>query len=121
MGGELDRHGLIGIFAVEAEDGLQKIWKALNPKKGATPSPESLHDLFIVGHSVKGAAAQYGFPNVASLGGILESALELASSAASDGEWKTAVAMLRDLVETLREQITVIAKTDAEEPGCFAD
>jgi chemotaxis protein histidine kinase CheA/ActR/RegA family two-component response regulator len=119
MGGELDRHGLIGIFAVEAEDGLQKIWKALNPKKGATPSPESLCELFIVGHSVKGAAAQYGFPNVASLGGILESALELAGSKSSDGEWPATVAMLRDLVETLRKQIDIIVKTDEEDPDSF--
>ncbi len=120
MGGELDRHGLIGIFTAEVEDGLQKIWKALNPKKGATPSPASLHELFIVGHSVKGAAAQYGFSNVADLGGILESALERAGSASSGGEWPAVVAMLRDLVVTLRKQIDVIGKTDAEEPGCFA-
>ncbi len=120
MGGELDRHGLIGIFAAEAEDGLQKIWKALNPKKGAIPGPASLHELFIVGHSVRGASAQYGFPSVAALAEILESALERADSASSGGEWPAVVAMLRDLVGTLRKQIDVIVKTDAEEPGCFA-
>lgn len=120
MGGELDRHGLIGIFAAEAEDGLQKVWKALNTQKGATPTPESLHELFIVGHSVRGAAALYGFPNVADLGEILESALEQAGTASSGGEWPAVVAMLRDLVETLRKQVDVIVKTDAEEPGCFA-
>ncbi|MBI5776721.1 MAG: response regulator [Nitrospirae bacterium] len=120
MGGELDRHGLIGIFAAEAEDGLQKIWKALNLKKGATPTPESLHELFIVGHSVRGAAALYGFSNVADLGEILESALEQAGGASSGGEWPAVVAMLRDLVETLRKQVDVIVKTDAEEPDCFA-
>ncbi len=120
MGGELDRHGLIGIFTAEAEDGLQKIWKALNPKKGAIPSPESLHELFIVGHSVRGAAALYEFSNVADLGEILESALEQAGSASSGGEWPAVVAMLRDLVGTLRKQIDVIVKTDAEEPGSFA-
>lgn len=120
MGGELDRHGLIGIFAAEAEDGLQKIWKALNPKKGAIPNPASLHELFIVGHSVRGASAQYGFPSVAALAEILESALERAGSASSGGEWSAVVVMLRDLVGTLRKQIDVIVKTDAEEPGCFA-
>lgn len=120
MGGELDRHGLIGIFAAEAGDGLQKIWKALHPKKDATPSPESLHELFIVGHSVRGAAGLYGFSNVSDLGEILESALEQAGSASSDGPWPAVVAMLRDLVETLRKQIDVIGATDAEEPGCFA-
>lgn len=120
MGGELDRHGLIGIFAAEAEDGLHKIWRALNPKKGAIPNPASLHELFIVGHSVRGASAQYGFPSVAALAEILESALERAGSASSGGEWPAVVAMLRDLVGTLRKQIDVISKTDAEEPGCFA-
>ena len=119
MGGELDRHGLIGIFVAEAGDGLRKIWKALKPKKGAAPSPESLHELFIVGHSVKGAAAQYGFSNVADLAGILEAVLEQASSASPDGEWPSVVAMLRDLVGTLRKQVDVISRTDAEEPGCF--
>jgi len=119
MGGELDRHGLIGIFVAEAEDGLKKIWKALHPKKSATPSPESLHELFIVGHSVRGAGAQYGFPNVAALAEILEAALERAGSPPPDGEWPPVVAMLRDLVEMLRKQIEVISGTDAEEPGCL--
>lgn len=117
MSNELDRHGLIGIFAIEAEDGLNKIWKALNPEKGETPSPESLHELFIVGHSVKGAAALYEFSNVAGLAEILEAALERAGSVSADGEWPAVVAMLRDLVDTLRKQIDVIKRTDAEEPG----
>jgi chemosensory pili system protein ChpA (sensor histidine kinase/response regulator) len=119
MGDELDRHGLIGIFVAEAEDGFKKIWKALNPKKGAMPSPESLHELFIVGHSVKGAAALYEFSNVAGLGAILEAALEQAGSPPPDGEWPAIVAMLRNLVETLRKQIEVISRTDAEEPDSF--
>jgi chemosensory pili system protein ChpA (sensor histidine kinase/response regulator) len=119
MGGELDRHGLIGIFVNEADDGLKKIWKALNPKKGAVPSPESLHELYIVGHSIRGAAALYGFPSVASLGEILEAALEQAGSATQDAGWPAAVSMLRDLVETLRKHVDVIGKTDAEEPGGF--
>lgn len=117
MTNELDRHGLIGIFAVEAEDGLNKIWRALNPERGATPSPESLHELYIVGHSVKGAAALYEFSNVAGLAEILEAALERAGSVSADGEWPAVVAMLRDLVDTLRKQIDVIRNTDAEEPG----
>lgn len=120
MGGELDRHGLIGIFAAEADDGLKKIWKALNPKKGAAPSPESLHELFIVGHSVRGAAAQYEFSRVAGLAEILEAALEQSGGVSpAGGQWPAIVDMLRDLVETLRKQIEVISKTDAEEPGFF--
>jgi chemosensory pili system protein ChpA (sensor histidine kinase/response regulator) len=119
MGDQLDRHGLIGIFAVEAGEGLKKIWKALNPKKGVTPSPDSLHELFIVGHSVRGAAALYEFSAVASLAEILESVLERAASPPPDGEWPAIVDMLRDLVQTLRKQVEVISATDAEEPGCF--
>lgn len=119
MGGELDRHGLIGIFVAEADDGLKKIWKALNPKKGAAPRPESLHELFIVGHSVRGAAALYGFPSVAGLGEILEAALEQLASPPPDGEWPSITAMLRDLVETLRKEVEVISQTDEEEPGCL--
>jgi chemosensory pili system protein ChpA (sensor histidine kinase/response regulator) len=119
MGDQLDRHGLIGIFAIEAGEGLKKIWKALNPKKGVTPSPDSLHELFIVGHSVRGAAALYEFTAVASLAEILEAVLERAASPPPEGEWPAVVAMLRDLVETLRKQVEVISATDAEEPGCF--
>lgn len=117
MSDELDRHGLIGIFAAEAEDGLDKVWKALHPPDGEIPNPGSLHELFIVGHSVKGAAALYGFTNVAGLAGILEAALEQAANVSADGQWPAVVTMLRDLVDTLRKQIDVIRRTDAEEPG----
>lgn len=119
MGGELDRHGLVGIFVAESDDGLKRIWKALNPEKGATPSPESLQELFIVGHSVRGAAALYGFPNVAGLAEILEAALEQAGSQPPGDAWPSTVGMLRDLVETLRKQIEVISRTDEEEPDCL--
>lgn len=117
MGGELDRHGLIGIFCAEAGDGLKKIWEALNPEQGAIPSPESLHALFIVGHSVRGAAALYEFSNVAGLGAILEAALEQVGGTSPGDEWPSVVAMLRDLVETLQKQVEVIGRTDEEEPG----
>ncbi len=117
MGGELDRHGLIGIFVAEAGDGLDKIRKALNPDDGQAPSPESLQELFIVGHSVRGAAALYGFPNVAGLAEILEAALEQTGGPPPEGEWPSVMVMLRDLVETLRKQIELIGQTDEEEPG----
>ncbi len=117
MGGELDRHGLIGIFVAEAGDGLNKIWETLNPEHGPAPSPESLQELFIVGHSVRGAAALYGFPNVAGLGEILEAALEQTGGPPPEAEWPSIVVMLRDLVETLRKQIELIGRTDEEEPG----
>jgi chemosensory pili system protein ChpA (sensor histidine kinase/response regulator) len=117
MSNELDRHGLIGIFTAEAGDGLGKLWTMLHPDGGGEPSPAEVHELFIVGHSIKGAAALYGFTNVAGLADILEAALERAGSTTPDGGWPAAVAMLRDLIQTLRGQIDVIARTDAEEPG----
>ncbi len=117
MSNELDRHGLIGIFTAEAGDGLAKLWTMLNPDGGAVPSPASAHELYIVGHSIRGAAALYEFSNVAGLAEILEAALEGAGSTPPDGGWPAAVAMLRDLVQALRGQIDVIARTDAEEPG----
>jgi chemosensory pili system protein ChpA (sensor histidine kinase/response regulator) len=117
MGGELDRQGLIGIFVAEAGDGLKKIWEALNPGGGAPPTPDSLHELFIVGHSVKGAAALYQFTNVAGLAGILEAALERVGGTPPGDRWPAVVGMLRDLVETLLKQIDVIDRTSEEEPG----
>lgn len=119
MSNELDRHGLIGIFVAEAGDGLTKLWDALNPGDGSEPSPASLHELFIVGHSIKGAAALYEFPNIAGLAAILEAALDQADTAVPAGAWPSVVAMLRDLVMTLRGQIDVITRTDAEEPDCL--
>ena len=119
MGGELDRHGLIGIFCAEAGDGIKKIGEALNPADGATPTPDSLHELFIVGHSIKGAAALYEFSNVAGLAGILEAALERVGGASPGDGWPAIVGMLRDLVETLQRQIEVIGRSDEEEPGSF--
>lgn len=117
MSNELDRHGLIGIFTAEVADGLAKLWTMLHPDGGGEPSPASAHELFIVGHSIRGAAALYEFSNVASLAEILEATLERAGSTTPDDGWPAVVAMLRDLVQTLRGQIDVIARTDAEEPG----
>ncbi len=119
MSNELDRHGLIGIFTAEAGDGLAKLWTMVNPDGGG-PSPASAHELYIVGHSIRGAAALYEFSNVAGLAEILEAALERAGSTTpDDGGWPAAVAMLRDLVQTLRGQVDVITRTDAEESGCL--
>jgi chemosensory pili system protein ChpA (sensor histidine kinase/response regulator) len=118
MSNDLDRHGLIGIFTAEAGDGLAKLRAMLHPDGGGEPSPASAHELYIVGHSIRGAAALYGFSNVAGLAEVLEAALERAGSIApDDGGWPAAVAMLRDLVQALRGQIDIIAGTDAEEPG----
>ena len=117
MSNELDRHGLIGIFTAEAGDGLAKLWTMLHPDGGGEPSPASARELFIVGHSIKGAAALYEFSNVAGLAGILEAALEGADATTPGDGWSAVVAMLRNLVQTLRGQIDVIARTDAEEPG----
>ncbi len=120
MSNELDRHGLIGIFTAEAGDGLAKLRTMLNPDGDGWPSPASAHELYIVGHSIRGAAALYGFSNVAGLAEILEAALERAGSTTpDDGGWPATVAMLRDLVQTLRGQVDVIVGTDAEEPDCL--
>ncbi len=117
MSNELDRHGLIGIFSAEAGDGLVKLSSMLNPGGGGDPSPSAVHELYIVGHSIRGAAALYEFSSVASLAEILEAALERAGTAPADAAWPAVVAMLRDLVQTLRGQIDLITRTDAEEPG----
>jgi len=119
MSNELDRHGLIGIFTAEAGDGLAKLSSMLNPDGGGDPSPSVVHELYIVGHSIKGAASLYEFSGVAGLAEILEAALDRAGTSLPDGAWPAVVAMLRDLVQTLRGQIEIIARTDAEEPGCL--
>jgi chemosensory pili system protein ChpA (sensor histidine kinase/response regulator) len=121
MSNDLDGQGLIGIFVAEAQDGLAKVTQALNPADGSIPGPASMQDLYIVAHSVKGAAALYQFPNVAGLAGILEAALEQSGTVAPGDAWTAAVGMLRDLTQTIQGQIDIIAKTNLEEPDCLAD
>mgnify|MGYP003297866462 CR=1 FL=1 len=95
---EFDRQALVSIFTAEASDGLDKLSAAVSgPESDTVPAPDVMHQLFIVAHSLKGAAALYGYETASALAGILEKALRdegsedfpFATIVASDGHRTT--------------------------------
>ncbi|MEW6544986.1 MAG: Hpt domain-containing protein [Nitrospirota bacterium] len=108
-----DRDSLVSVFLAEASEGLATLHAALHPADGGLPSARSLQSHYIIGHSLKGASALYGFPGVADLAEILEAALERATE--SESRWPERVALLRDLVGTLRSQIDAIGRGRPED------
>ena len=117
---DFDRQGLINIFATEAADGLLKVSTALDPRDGSMPTRQSLSEQYIVAHSLTGSASLYGFAGCASLAQILAGILEKARTG-PDAEWPQTVAMLRDIVTTLRSQIDHINQQSEEDPTIFDD
>ncbi|HET8580581.1 MAG TPA: Hpt domain-containing protein, partial [Nitrospiraceae bacterium] len=107
MGAEFDRAALLSIFVAEVTDGITKLWTALHPEDEPIPSPEAVQPHYVIGHTIKGAAAMYGFMGVVNLADTLETMLEQATRV-SKAEWPDIVAMLRDTVGTLRAQIEAI-------------
>src|SRR5712692_3466715 len=101
---EFDRQGLINIFATEAADGLLKVATALDPRDGSMPTQPSLREHFIVAHGLTGSASLYGFVGCANLAKTLAGILEQAGTL-PEKEWPQTVALLRDIVTTLRNQI----------------
>jgi chemosensory pili system protein ChpA (sensor histidine kinase/response regulator) len=118
---EFDRQALVSIFTAEASDGLDKLSAAVTPPTSdSSPVPDVMHQLFIVAHSLKGAAALYGYETASALAGILEKAFEQAV-AAPRREWPNLVPLVQELVERLRRQMVVIQQTGAEELGSLDD
>lgn len=117
---DFDRQGLINIFATEAADGLLKVASALDPRDGSVPTQASLNEHFIVAHSLTGSASLYGFAGCSNLARILERILEQAGTI-PEGEWPKTVAILRDIVTTLRNQIDHINQEGQEDPTIFDD
>ncbi|MEP6601403.1 MAG: Hpt domain-containing protein, partial [Nitrospirota bacterium] len=118
---EFDRQALVSIFTAEASDGLDKLSAAVSPPTSDSPPvSDVMHQLFIVAHSLKGAAALYGYETASALAGILEKAFEEAV-AAPERDWPSLVPIVRELVGRLRRQIEVIQQTGAEERGSLDD
>jgi chemosensory pili system protein ChpA (sensor histidine kinase/response regulator) len=114
---EFDRHALVSIFTAEASDGLAKLSSVLTPADASVatiPTPEALHQLYIVAHSLKGAAALYGYERASSLAEILEKALEQACRR-PDQEWPSLVPIAREIVARLLRQIDIIQESGTEE------
>ena len=114
MSAQFDRQALVSIFAAEASDGLDKLAAAVSGSvSDSFPESDAVHRLFIVAHSLKGAAALYGYESASALAGILEKVFEKASEA-PEQEWPSLIPMIKEIVERLRRQIDVIQRTGAE-------
>src|SRR5690348_2024067 len=104
MSAEFDREGLVSIFLSEAEDSLARLWSALHPSDHGMPTPDAINEQYIVAHTLKGTSSLYGYRGLSALTDILETRVEKIHDTATL-HWPETVAMLRDLVATIRTQV----------------
>jgi len=114
MSSDFDRQELVGIFTSEASDGLKKLVAAVRPSDGSPPTQAAFHEQFIVAHSLKGAAALYGFGCVAGLAAILEKTCERVGDLPED-EWRTIAKFSGEIVDAICVQIDAIERSGAED------
>ncbi|MEK7726624.1 MAG: Hpt domain-containing protein, partial [Nitrospirota bacterium] len=81
---------------------------------GAVPSPQQLHEQFIVAHRIRGAAALYGFAGIAQLSERLESLFEQ-SHIVPGADWHRAVGAMREIVQGVQLQLDVIGQGGGED------
>lgn len=114
MSSELDRQSLIDIFVAEATEAMDTLTKAFAPADGMVPTPQQLQEQYVWAHKIKGAAGLYGFTGLATMGGLLESALEEACSI-DQAQWSKALDVFRGIAESFRSQLKCIEKGQPEE------
>ncbi|MCC6139855.1 MAG: Hpt domain-containing protein [Nitrospira sp.] len=114
MSAEFDPDNLLAIFVAEAVDGIAEIKRALHPADGAIPSPQQLHEQYIVAHRIRGAAALYGFAGIAQLSEQLESLFEQ-GHAIAEADWLRAVGAMREIVQGAQLQLDVIGQGGGED------
>ena len=114
MSAEFDPDNLMAIFVAEAVDGMAELKRALHPADGSVPSPQQLHEQFIVAHRIRGAAALYGFAGIAQLSERLESLFEQ-SHMIPEADWLRAVGAMREIVQGVQLQLDVIGQGGGED------
>ncbi len=114
MSSELDRQALIDIFVAEATEAMDALTKAFTPPDGTAPTPQQLQEQYVWAHKIKGAAGLYGFTGLATMGGLLESTLEEASSIDS-ALWLKALEVFRGIADSFRSQLKSIEKGGPED------
>src|SRR5690349_13020496 len=120
MSTEFDREGLVSIFLSEAEDSLARLWAALHPSNHGMPTPDLIHEQYIVAHTLKGTSSLYGYSGLSGLTDILERLVEKTHDT-TQHHWPETVAMLRDLVGVIRSQVQHIKDHGIEAPTCYQD
>ncbi len=113
-----DRQELIGTFLTEAADRLANISAALHPADQSEPTPEALQEQYVMAHNLHGAASLCEFPGVAGVAAILETTLETATQVPA-ADWARVLAMVHDLVETLRSELKAIEQLGFEDQRCL--
>lgn len=115
MSSEFDERHLVGIFVMEASDGMGVLAKALHPDGGdRVPTPAQLHEQYIVAHRIRGAAALYGYQGIAQMSERLECLLEQAESI-PDSDWPRAVDAMWEIVQGIQSQIELIQQGQGED------
>lgn len=114
MSSEFNQENLVGIFVLEASDGMAVLTQALHPADESLPTPHQLHEQFIVAHRIRGAAALYGFDGIARLCERLETMLEQTANI-PDAEWPRAVGAMRETVEVIQALVQEIGICGSED------
>lgn len=118
MSEEFDYAALVQIFLTEASEGLDGLWSALHPPDRILPELQDVRAEYIVAHRLRGAALLYGFTGVAEQAERLETELENLETM-SEESWTSRVALLRELVEAVRQQLGAIRSDGTEEPAAL--
>ncbi len=118
MAEEFDGPELIGIFLAEARASVETLHAAFNPPEGLEPRRSDLRNQYILAHNLRGSASMYGFPGLAGLAEVLEAALEQAPEI-SEAAWPQTIALLRDLLEAIRNQVDAIGEQGNEDGDCL--
>ncbi|BCA53635.1 putative Chemotaxis protein CheA modulated with response regulator receiver region [Nitrospira sp. KM1] len=114
MSAELDRQALIDIFVMEATEAATALAESFHPPGDALPSAVELQSQYVWAHKVRGAAGIYGFTGLATLGELLESTLEQATSIDA-ALWPHAVGALRGMLESFSAQLEVVRQGGSED------
>jgi chemosensory pili system protein ChpA (sensor histidine kinase/response regulator) len=116
MSSEFDEQNLVGIFVTEASDGMRVLTQALHPDgAGRLPTPQQLHEQYIVAHRIRGAAALYGYQGIARMSERLEWLLEQ-SATIRETDWVRAVGAMREIIQGIQSQIDLVQQGRGEEP-----
>ena len=113
MGSEFDQRDLVGVFVAEAIDGIAALDRALHPTDGGIPTPEELHEQYIIAHRLRGAASLYSYGMVARLAERLETVLE-GNAKIPAPQRPGAVDSMREIVRGIQSLIQSISQVGSE-------
>lgn len=116
MGLQSNQPDLISVFVLEASDGIRVLSEALHSDGDPIPTPEALHDQYIIAHRIRGAAALYGYGGVARLAERLETIFEGTDNSLIP-DWSRIVGVMREVLQGLGSLIRSIGQGGSEDEG----